>query len=94
LRFKPKGKETLALGSASVLLSKLTELDRVSSQALAQPTRRGSKKENTAMFKLHLDSGIVDIPKDPSLMYNLRQANLRLEPYAIAVEEIEAIARA
>jgi len=52
----------------------------------------GSKKENAAMFKLHVDSGIVDIPRDPALMYYLRQANARLQPYAIPVEEVEALA--
>jgi hypothetical protein len=52
----------------------------------------GSKKENAAMFKLHVDSGVVDIPQDPALMYYLRQANARLQPYAIPVEEVEALA--
>ena len=51
----------------------------------------GSKKDNAAMFKLHVDSGVADIPTDPGVLYYLRQANLRLQPYAIPVEEIEAL---
>lgn len=50
------------------------------------------KHVHTCMFKLHVDSGVVDIPQDPALMYYLRQANARLQPYAIPVEEVEALA--
>lgn len=43
----------------------------------------GSKNENAAMFKLHLDSGTVQIPDDPTMFLHLEDANIRLEKYPI-----------
>ena len=51
----------------------------------------GSKADVTALFKMHLNSGVVEIPDDPSLVLNLVGANSRLEKYQIPQEEIEAL---
>ncbi|MBW1709451.1 MAG: epoxyqueuosine reductase [Deltaproteobacteria bacterium] len=51
----------------------------------------GSKKETAALFELHLNSGIAEIPDDPSLILNLTTANNALEKYHIPTEEIEAL---
>ncbi|MBL7176342.1 MAG: epoxyqueuosine reductase [Desulfobacteraceae bacterium] len=54
----------------------------------------GSKEETAALLKLHLESGVVDIPEDRSLILNLTTANSRLEKYHIPTEEIKALLRA
>jgi epoxyqueuosine reductase QueG len=43
----------------------------------------GSKKDNAAMLKLHLNSGPVQIPDDPTMLLHLEDANTRLEKYRI-----------
>ena len=54
----------------------------------------GSKKENAAMMKLHLDSGVVEIPKDPTMLYQLHDHNNKLEKYHIpTMEEAKAFNR-
>lgn len=51
----------------------------------------GSKKDTAAMLKLHLNSGLVDIPNDRTLVLNLDSANHKLEQYRIPKEEIDAL---
>ncbi|MBW2092845.1 MAG: hypothetical protein JRI34_12090 [Deltaproteobacteria bacterium] len=51
----------------------------------------GSKKETAALFKMHMNSGLAEIPDDPSLILNLTSANQALEKYHIPPEEIEAL---
>ena len=51
----------------------------------------GSKEDNAALFKLHLNSGAAEIPDDPSLVLNLTTANARLEKYRVPEEEIKAL---
>lgn len=51
----------------------------------------GPKKDTAALFKLHLNSGVVDIPDDPSISLNLISANAKLEKYRVPVEEVMAI---
>ena len=53
----------------------------------------GSKEDNAALFKLHLNSGVAEIPDDPSLVLNLMTANARLEKYHVPEEEIKAMIR-
>jgi len=36
-----------------------------------------------ALFKLHIQSGLVDIPKDPTVIVHLEDGNHELEPYDI-----------
>jgi epoxyqueuosine reductase len=36
-----------------------------------------------ALFKLHIQSGLVDIPNDPTMMVHLKDANQELVPYDI-----------
>jgi NAD-dependent dihydropyrimidine dehydrogenase PreA subunit len=43
----------------------------------------GSKKDNAAMVKLHLNSGTVEIPDDPTMLMHLEAANISLEKYRI-----------
>jgi len=50
----------------------------------------GSKKENTALLKMHIDSGLVRIPDDPTMLHQLQDHNNKLQPYRIpTLEEIE-----
>ncbi|MEE9436471.1 MAG: hypothetical protein V3V37_07275, partial [Candidatus Adiutricales bacterium] len=51
----------------------------------------GKKEDTAALFKLHLNSGVVDIPDDPSISLNLISANAKLEKYRVPVEEVMAI---
>ena len=51
----------------------------------------GTKKDTTALLKLHLNSGVVKIPDDPTLLLNLKSANARLEKYPIPDEEVVAL---
>jgi epoxyqueuosine reductase QueG len=51
----------------------------------------GSKKETTALFKMHLNSGPVKIPDDPTLVLNLVTENSKLEKYRIPEEEIKSL---
>ena len=53
----------------------------------------GTRKDIAALFKLHVNSGLVQIPEDPTLLLHLDQANTRLEKYRIPVEEGEALVR-
>jgi len=54
----------------------------------------GSKKENAALLKMHIDSGLVDIPDDPTLLFQLKDHNNKLEQYHIpSREEMEAFDR-
>jgi hypothetical protein len=53
----------------------------------------GSKEETTALFKLHLNSGVAEIPDYPSLVLNLVAANSKLEKYRVPEEEINALVR-
>ncbi|MBI4768405.1 MAG: hypothetical protein HY787_28075 [Deltaproteobacteria bacterium] len=52
---------------------------------------QGSKEETVAMMKLHLNSGVIDIPEDASLLLNLTTANARLDKYHVPEEEIKAL---
>ena len=36
-----------------------------------------------ALFKLHIESGLVDIPKDPTMIAHLEDVNQELVPYDI-----------
>jgi hypothetical protein len=36
-----------------------------------------------ALFKLHIQSGLVDIPNDPTMMVHLKDVNQELVPYDI-----------
>ncbi len=51
----------------------------------------GPKKDTASLFKMHLNSGVVEIPDDPSLILNLTTANNTLEKYHIPDEEILAL---
>jgi len=51
----------------------------------------GSKEGTASLFKMHLKSGVVQIPDDPSLILNLTTANSLLEKYQIPEEEITAL---
>ena len=51
----------------------------------------GSKHETTALFKMHLNSGPVKIPDDPTLVLNLATENSKLEKYRIPEEEIRGL---
>lgn len=51
----------------------------------------GSKPETTALFKMHLDSGPVKIPDDPTLVLNLVVENAKLEKYRIPEDEIRGL---
>jgi len=53
----------------------------------------GTKEDTAALFKLHLNSGVANIPDDPSLILNLMTANNKLEKYRIPAEEIKALLR-
>jgi epoxyqueuosine reductase QueG len=53
----------------------------------------GTKEESTALLKVHLNSGVVKIPDDPTLVLNLAAANSQLEKYRIPEEEIQALVR-
>jgi len=54
----------------------------------------GSKKDNAAMFKLHLNSGLVEIPDDPTMLFNLQDHNNKLEKYGIpTMAEVRALDR-
>jgi ferredoxin len=54
----------------------------------------GSKKENAALFKLHLKSGLAQIPSDPTMLYQLQAHNTKLEKYEIPTfEEFETLNR-
>ena len=53
----------------------------------------GSKKGNAALFKLHLNSGVLPIPKEPTLLYQIESANAELDKYHVPVEEVEALVR-
>ena len=53
----------------------------------------GSKEDNAALFKLHLNAGVAEIPDDPSLVLNLTTANAKLEKYRVPEEEITALIR-
>ena len=41
----------------------------------------GDRKQKAALFKMHINSGVVKIPKKPSMLLHLREANQRLIPY-------------
>jgi hypothetical protein len=51
----------------------------------------GSREGTKALFKLHLDSGPVEIPDDPSLALNLVAENTKLEKYRIPEDEIKGL---
>jgi len=51
----------------------------------------GPKKETTALFKTHLNSGLAPIPSDPTLILNVTSANAKLQKYNVPKEEIEAL---
>jgi hypothetical protein len=42
---------------------------------------------------MHLNSGVVEIPDDPSLVLNLVTENSKLEKYRIPEDEIQALVR-
>lgn len=51
----------------------------------------GSKKENAALLKMHIDSGLVRIPEDATMLYHLKDHNNKLMPLRIpSLEEVEA----
>lgn len=47
----------------------------------------GTLKDRLALKQLHIDSGVVKIPDDPTLLLNLRAANANLEKYPIPEEK-------
>lgn len=51
----------------------------------------GSKKDNAALFKLHMNSGVVAIPEEANLLLNVKSANLHLEKYRMPADEVEAL---
>jgi len=51
----------------------------------------GSKEDNAAIYKMHLNSGVVEIPNDPSLVLHLTTASSKLEKYRVPEEEINAL---
>lgn len=53
----------------------------------------GTKKDNAALLKLHIDSGLVEIPEDPTMLLHLESANTNLEKYHIPAEGVEAFVR-
>ena len=53
----------------------------------------GSKKDNAALFKLHLNSGVLEIPAERSMLHQIESANAKLDKYHVPVEEVEALVR-
>jgi ferredoxin len=51
----------------------------------------GSKRDNAALLRLHVNSGIVKIPADLTLVLHLESANAKLEKYRIPAEEVAAL---
>jgi len=51
----------------------------------------GSRRGTAAMLKLHMRSGLVQIPEDPTLLYHLKAANESLQPHDIPDEVKELL---
>ena len=43
----------------------------------------GDRKRKDALLELHIESGVVDIPNDPTMIAHLEDANDELVPYDI-----------
>ena len=44
-------------------------------------------EERSALLELHINSGVAQIPDDPTLLHHLRAYNARLQPHRIPGEE-------
>ena len=53
----------------------------------------GNKKDTAALFKIHMNSGLAEIPKEPTMLLQVEKANLALEKYQVSLEEVEALVK-